>query len=285
MSEALYCGPDDASRRIGTVGKPDSFEVRLVDEAGADVGDGDVGELLLRGPGLMSGYFENPEATAEALRDGWLVTGDLATRDRDGFVRIVGRRKNVIIRAAVNIYPDDLNHAALSCPGVVAAATVGAPDEMLGERVAMFVTEDGSLGPSARDRLFAHLRAALGEERIPNEIRVVEALPYGPSGKVELAKLRAMLDEASEGDRDLPVAEAVIAEAASAFGEPAAALSPGSTDATTEGWDSLTFLEFIMRLERRFDFRMAPREVMAIDSLGDAIAVIEARRVERGAQA
>lgn len=274
VSEALYAGPDDASHRIGTVGRPDGFEMRIRDDAGATVGRGKTGELMLRGAGLMSGYFEDPEATAAVLADGWLATGDLAVEDEDGCVRIVGRKKNVIIRASVNIYPEDLDTAARACPGVSAAATIGMPDEMLGERVILCVTaRQGATG--LQDTLMEHLRETVGAERLPNEIIVLDALPYGPSGKVLLSELRTMASAAGPATAGETLTEAVIAEAAAAFGRRAAELGPESTAESTAGWDSLTFLEFVTRLERRFAVRLAPRDVMAIDRLGDAIAALE----------
>ncbi|MDF1734670.1 MAG: AMP-binding protein [Minwuia sp.] len=274
VCEAMYCGPSDDSHRIGTIGKPDGFEVRLVDEAGDDVAAEEVGELWLRGPGMFSGYFGNEAATAEVFEGDWFRTGDLATCDADGFYRIAGRRKNLIIRASTNIYPDDLKDVALTFPAVTDATVVGIPDEMLGERVEMVVTLDHTDAAKGRLDLFEHLRAGLAAEKMPNEVTVVESLPYGPSGKVELAKVREMISRQSTQGEGSTIDDKVIAEAAAAFRSSAASLSASSTEASVEGWDSLAFLEFVMRLERRFDFRMAPRDVMRIRSVGDAIGIV-----------
>lgn len=274
VCEAMYCGPSEDSHRIGTIGKPDGFEARLVDEHGANMAVGGVGELWLRGPGMFSGYFGNEAATAEVFVDDWFRTGDLATCDADGFYRIAGRRKNLIIRASTNIYPDDLKDVALTFRHVTDATVVGVPDEMLGERVEMVVTLDHPDAARGRLDLFDHLRANLATEKMPNEITVVENLPYGPSGKVELAKVREMVSRLSMQGQGSGIDDKVIAEAAAAFRSSIAGLTAASTEASVDGWDSLAFLEFIMRLERRFDFRMAPKDVMRIRSIGDAIGVV-----------
>jgi long-chain acyl-CoA synthetase len=133
VSEAIYCGPTPGTRRMGTIGKPVDCEARIVDEAGGDVEPGEVGELVLRGDNVMKGYFRNPEATGDVIKEGWFHSGDLATRDREGFFRIVGRKKNVIIRGGLNVYPEDVTHAILSMSGVLDAVTFGLPDILQGD--------------------------------------------------------------------------------------------------------------------------------------------------------
>ena len=280
VMEALYCGPTEATRRIGTIGKPVDCEARIVSASGAEAPPGQTGELWLRGANVMCGYLDDPDATREVLRDGWLLTGDLVVQDEDGFFRVVGRKKNIIIRGGINVSPENVNSVLVAMPGVDAAATIGLRHDYLGEKVvSCVVTRDG--GPSA-DVLMAHCRKELAAEAVPNKIHILQALPYGPSGKVELGKLRSLVEqreavaEASVDASQSP-REQVLAIAAAAFQHPVAALSPGSTQDTVQGWDSLSYLEMVMALERKFSFDLSPRDVMNIRRLSDAIRVVETR--------
>ena len=110
VSEAIYCGPQPDTRKVGTIGKPDGVSIKVVDDAGNELAQGESGELVLQGDIVMNGYFRNEEATNEVLKDGWFFTGDLAKVDEEGFVVITGRKKNVIIRGGVNVYPEDLSN-------------------------------------------------------------------------------------------------------------------------------------------------------------------------------
>jgi acyl carrier protein len=282
----LYCGPSEATRKLGTIGKPVDSEARIVGAEGQDLDTGEVGELWVRGANVMAGYFENPAATSQVFHGTWLMTGDLATRDAEGFYRIVGRIKNVIIRGGMNVYPDDVTAVLLGLEGLAAAVTVGVADQVLGERViSCVVPRDPTNAPSV-DEIFAQCRAELAPEKHPNEVLIVEVLPYGPSGKVELAKVRALVEQHLAGgsraakSKQSPQ-EKILAIAAAVFHQPVSALTAESSDVTTQGWDSLSYLEFIMTLERQFDFKMDPRDVMNLRSLGDAINVVEQRVAAR----
>ena len=278
VNEALFCGPDDDSHAIGTAGKPDGFELRIVSHAGDDAAPGEPGELLLRGRGLMTGYFRNEKATEAALQDGWLHTGDLATCDADGLVRIVGRIKSLIIRGGINILPEEIDVVARALPGIHQSQTIGIPDEILGERVVLCIVVDPAVNDDVKQRLSDHLRQALSKESQPNEIRVMSELPLGPSGKVDLPRLKALCEAGSVQKGSGNLSETVIEIAATAFRADAARLS--ATDGTDdiEGWDSLAFLDFVLRIERHFDLRMAARDVMAINTLGDVVSIIERHR-------
>ena len=278
VMDALYCGPTEATRRHGTIGKPVDCEAKVVDDEGNDVAVGSVGELVVRGDNVMAGYFEDAEATSAVLTDdGWLHTGDLARFDEDGFCSIAGRKKNVIIRGGVSVYPEDVNSALLGVASITGAATVGIPDAALGERVVACVAADGEPATVMVDAM-EHCRRELAAEKVPNQIVVLDALPLGPSGKVELAKVTQIVSEAVSGPVDGDtVSDQVLNVAARVFGEPVDQLSTTSTPDTTPGWDSLSFLELIMSLERQFDLVIPPRDVMTLASLGDAVAVVENR--------
>jgi fatty-acyl-CoA synthase len=182
---------EEAASHPGSIGKPLMFtETRLVDEDGRDIEIGEVGELLLRGPHVCRGYWNNPEATAAALdADGWFHTGDLARRDEKGFHWIAGRRKDMIIRGGVNVYPAEIEGELVLHPDVRDAAVVGVPHPTWGEvGVAFVVCTDAQL---TVEDLAAFLAGRLAKYKIPRDFRFVDSLPRTPYGKVVKGELRA----------------------------------------------------------------------------------------------
>ena len=278
VSCATFCGPSKETRRIGTIGKPVDCEARIVDGDGMGVALGDTGELCLRGDNITCGYFDDPDATAAVLQDGWFSTGDLATIDDEGFIRIVGRKKNVIIRGGINVYPEDVDSVLAGHASVQSAVTVGLKDGFLGEKVVSCIVPENIGTPPTSEELLAYCRPLLAGEKIPNQILMFESLPRGSAGKIELAKVRSMAAHTlsvDEPDSDDSTSEKVLAVAARIFQQPIAALSPDLTEDRMEGWNSLSYLEFVMALERQFDFELAPADVMNIRCLGDAIEIVE----------
>ena len=194
MTEAgsVYCimPPGEAVRRPGSVGQPlPPAEVVCVDADGRPVEDGEVGEVRLRIPGRPREYFGDPEATARTWVDGWLVTGDLGKVDEDGYLYIVGRSKDVIIRGGNNIHPTDVENAIATHPDVREVAVVGVPHPVLGEDLAAFVV----LRPgheATPDDLQEHTLAILARYKVPRQWYLVETLPRNATGKVLKQELR-----------------------------------------------------------------------------------------------
>jgi long-chain acyl-CoA synthetase len=275
VCEVTYAGPDDESHKIGTVGKPDGFELRLISEDNIDVSQGDVGELLLKGDGLFSCYFNNPKATKEAFIDGWFRTGDLATIDENKIVKIVGRKKNVIIRGSISIFPEDINFHALRCEGISEVVTVGLPDEVLGERVIVVATSNFAEASKIKELLFHYLRTAISTERQPDDIFIFDQLPYGPSGKVDLKKVIQDVKIAEKVSSHSQVLETVIKIAAKAFGVPETTISASDNQDSISTWDSLRFLTFVMLLEKEFNIQISAKDVININNLYDASEIIK----------
>ncbi|MDH5541151.1 MAG: AMP-binding protein, partial [Rhizobacter sp.] len=188
---------DDAAHprwaeRIASVGVAMSLvEVRVVDAGGATLAVGDTGEVTVRGDTVMAGYWRNPEASAQALRDGWLWTGDLGAMDADGFLTLKDRSKDVIISGGANIYPREVEEVLLRHPGVREVSVVGRPDAEWGEVVVAFVAGD-DLDAGALDMLcLAHI----ARFKRPRHYRFVAALPKNNYGKVLKTRLRELLDQ------------------------------------------------------------------------------------------
>jgi long-chain acyl-CoA synthetase len=180
---------DAAARKYGSPGRPLGVEARVVDRAGTPLPSGARGEIELRGPNVMRGYYKAPDATAAALRDGgWLATGDLGYRDADGFYFITGRLKELIIKGGENIAPREIDEALLAHPAVLEAAAVGVPDPDYGQEIlACVVIKPGAT--CSEEELRAHCLRTLGRYKAPRYLRLVGQLPKGPSGKVQRLKL------------------------------------------------------------------------------------------------
>ncbi|MCJ7816063.1 MAG: long-chain fatty acid--CoA ligase [Xanthomonadales bacterium] len=169
--------------KVGSVGYPIfHIDMKVINEDGSACGIDEGGELLIRGPHVMAGYWNNPEATAEAIRDGWLHTGDIARRDKDGCYSILGRSKEMFISGGENVYPAEVESVLLSHPGVKEAAVVGVPHATWGEVGRAFVVVDEDYD---EDLLRAFLEQRLARYKLPHSIIAVEALPLTAIGKID----------------------------------------------------------------------------------------------------
>jgi len=182
-------------RRVMSIGKRMwGIEVRVVDDQDNPLppGPDNVGEIVLRGHNVMKGYRGRPDATAEAMRGGWFHTGDIGYGDEDGFFYIVDRKKDLVIRGGFNVYPREVEEVLHEHPAVLEAAVVGRSDDRLGEEVVAFVSvRPGS--STTPEEMVGFCKERLAAYKYPREVRLVEALPKGPSGKVLKTDLRALL--------------------------------------------------------------------------------------------
>lgn len=175
--------PPDARRRAGSVGLPIGNEVKVFDGEDRELGPREVGEIVLRGPNIMKGYFRNEAATREAFRSGWFHTGDLGYRDEDGFFYIVDRKSDMIIRGGENIYPREIDEVLYQHPKIKDAATIGVPDPLYGEEVKSYVVLRS--GESATEQeLLEFCRERLADFKCPRSVEFLEEIPKGPTGKL-----------------------------------------------------------------------------------------------------
>jgi acyl-CoA synthetase (AMP-forming)/AMP-acid ligase II len=194
--------PYDGERRPGSVGHPvPGYDVRIVDEDGRPCGTGEIGEILVRGDGLMRGYWNRASDTEEALRDGWFLTGDLATRDADGYVRIAGRKSLDLVKSGgFKISAREIEEALAAHPSVTEAAVIAIPDPLWGERIAAVVVPRAwstELDPDLALELAEFVALKLADYKRPRSFRFVASLPRNAMGKVEKHRLRALF----EGER------------------------------------------------------------------------------------
>jgi long-chain acyl-CoA synthetase len=174
----------DRERKPGSIGTPIAgVEVRILDPDGADVPAGEVGELAVRGDGVMRGYWNRPEETAEAIPDGWFRTGDLGRADEDGYLFIVDRKKQLIIRGGYNVYPREVEEALHEHPAVAEVAVIGLKHPTLGEEVGAAIALVPG-GTATVEELTAFARERVAAYKYPRRIWLVDALPKGPTGKI-----------------------------------------------------------------------------------------------------
>ena len=182
-------GNEDAVRKNGSVGKPlMHVQMRIVDDNDHDVAPGEVGELLVRGPNVFLGYWNRPEASAEALRDGWFHTGDLACQDDEGFYYIVDRKKDMLISGGENVYPTEVEQVLYRHPKIREVAVIGVPDERWGEVPVAIVAPEGD-APTLED-IHDYCSDRLARFKTPKDLIIVAALPRNATGKVLKRELR-----------------------------------------------------------------------------------------------
>ncbi|ONM48066.1 acyl-CoA synthetase [Nocardia donostiensis] len=194
---ATVLGPDEHEERPSSCGRAVFFvETRVVDADGNDVPDGEPGEILYRSPQLCHGYWDNPEATAEAFRDGWFHSGDMVTRDAEGYITVVDRIKDVINTGGILVASREVEDALYTHPGVAEVAVIGVPDEKWIEAVTAVVVlrDDADPDEVTAEVLIEHARQRIAPFKVPKRIRFVAALPRNQSGKLLKRELRGELD-------------------------------------------------------------------------------------------
>jgi long-chain acyl-CoA synthetase len=174
----------DRERKPGSIGTPiEGVEMKVVDDEGRDLPAGEVGEIVIRGHNVMKGYWNRPDATAEAIRAGWFHTGDMARIDGDGYFFIVDRKKDMIIRGGYNVYPREIEEILYEHPAVREVAVVGVPHDELGEEIGAAVAlKDGA--EATPDELRDHVKGQVAAYKYPRIVWMVEDLPKGPTGKI-----------------------------------------------------------------------------------------------------
>ena len=192
-SAAIISTSPRGAARLGSVGRPVSIvDVRIEQSDGSPTAAGVDGEICVRGPNVMTGYWNAADATAHALREGWLHTGDIGRFDEDGYLYVVDRIKDLIIRGGINVYPRDIEDALIAHPDIVGAGVVGKPDQRMGEEVVAFV----QLQPGATltaDDVVSYARTRLSTAKYPRDVRIVNALPLTSVLKLDRKALRAQL--------------------------------------------------------------------------------------------
>ncbi len=185
----------DAVRKMGSIGTPNFYlETKIVDDKGEPVRPGEVGELLLKGPVVTPGYWHNPEATREAIRDGWFYTGDLVREDDEGYLYVVDRKKNMYISGGENVYPAEVEKFLYSHPGILEVAVIGVPHPRWGEVGKAFIVPRPGHTLTAEE-ILNFCRGNLARFKIPKYVEFLKALPKSDTGKIDRKTLRKMHED------------------------------------------------------------------------------------------
>jgi long-chain acyl-CoA synthetase len=189
-SPVLTFNPLGGLQKDGTIGIPvPSTEIRCVDDNGVEVGVGEPGELVAKGPQIMQGYWQRPDESASSLQGGWLHTGDIAQVDNDGYFTIVDRKKDMILVSGFNVYPNEVEEQIAAVTGVLEVGVIGVPDEKSGEKVRAYVVTNQP-APSSEE-ILAHCREHMAAYKVPHQVIFVDELPKSPIGKILRRELRA----------------------------------------------------------------------------------------------
>jgi acyl-CoA synthetase (AMP-forming)/AMP-acid ligase II len=196
---ASAVNPLDAKRKPGTVGLPLTGQtIRIADANGEQVPDGEAGEVLIQGPNVMRGYLNRPDDTAKTLAGGWLHTGDIGRFDEDGYLVLVDRAKDMIIRGGENIYPKEIEAVVYQIPGIAEAAVVGRVSPVYGEEPVLFVALASGAVLTAAE-ILEHSRKNLSKYKLPVDITILDMLPKNPVGKIDKPSLRRTLTASRRG--------------------------------------------------------------------------------------
>ncbi len=185
------CNPIDGTERIGTIGMPlPNTEVMIADDQGNPLAIGERGEILIKGPQVMKGYWKRPEETANVMHGDWFKSGDIGVMDEDGFIKIVDRKKEMILVSGFNVYPNEVEDAVASCVGVLEVGVIGMPDPKSTEKVVAYVVKkDASL---TSEKVIEHCKAYLTNYKVPKEVYFTEELPKTNVGKILRRKIKEM---------------------------------------------------------------------------------------------
>ena len=197
-SPVATCNPIDGTERIGTIGVPlPNTDVKIIDDNGKDLPFGERGELCIKGPQVMRGYWQRPDETAKVMDGDWFKTGDVAVMDEDGFLKIVDRKKEMILVSGFNVYPNEVENAIALHPKVLETGVIGMPDDKSTEKVVAYVvSKDKSL---TAEELIAHCREQLTNYKVPREVYFADELPKTNVGKILRRKIKEMHEKTLEG--------------------------------------------------------------------------------------
>ena len=279
VAGSLFCGVNNFPRKVGTVGTPIDCEAKIIKEDGSAAGSNEAGILWLKGDHIFKGYLNNAAATEAVLINGWLNTGDVATRDEDGFYCITGREKNTINTGGINIYPEQITEMINTHPRVLESICLGLADENFQEKLvcALVIKPHETLD---KTELLTFLRPLLEQSQLPKNCYFFDDLPKGLSGKIQINAVKEMIIAIDDKDVDVTTATTAITiteAAAEAFGMNKSLIKMSDTSNSIDGWDSMAHLVFITILEKRFAIQFSTAEMMNMNRLTSVEKIISGK--------
>ncbi len=271
----FFCGPSAATRKVGTIGKPIDCQARVVNNKEQDVLEGHQGELWIKGSNVMKGYYRNPMMTERAMQKGWFKTGDIVSKDPEGFYIFEGRKKSMIVSGGVHIYPEEITEVIIGIPEVLDATTIACKASHSGEQAVACVVLQENSALTELD-IIETCRKHLPKGKVPKKVFILPSLSRSSTGKILLTELRKQLDQKVKGQpiNRNDIEEAVIEIAATCFSLAPEDVHLDMTPQKLAAWDSMGHIEFISQVEKYFSLSLSAREVINVHSIRDAIQLV-----------
>lgn len=284
VAGALFCGLEEGKRRVGTVGLPIDCEAKLTDDNHQEVSDSNSGLLWLKGDHIFSGYLNDSDSTNAVMVDGWLNTGDIASRDCDGFYTITGRLKNTINTGGINIYPEQITEVINTHPNVLESVCFGVEDDFFGEKIVSAVVYKSVEQTNSSNELIEFLRPQLHHHQIPKEFHFLEELPKGLSGKVKMNEIKSLVKsiQNSEKKEEADYKTSILSIASTVFNIQQNKITMEDNSASVDGWDSMGHLVFITELEKQFKVQFSTSEMMRMNSFKTANLILQQKLSDNG---
>jgi long-chain acyl-CoA synthetase len=283
VAGSIFCIANTDTYKRNTVGKPIDCEIKIVDEKNVEVQKGQKGELCLKGPHIMQGYWKNEVRTKEVIKDGWLHTGDYATADREGFISITGRKKNTIISGGLNIQPEEITECLLYNKNIREAFAFGMPDEILGDKLVVAIVPAKGVLLAEAD-VVDFCASWLEKKMLPQKVYITDELPKGISGKVQVERLRQLCESLSGNTEEREnIEQSLVSVIAEIFHLQEEELKP-DTDFFRLGGDSLLAALFIARIEQTFGVKVKFREIFKnaeIHALAEHIHMLQDEKASK----
>ncbi|WP_018342496.1 AMP-binding protein [Cytophaga aurantiaca] len=276
VAGSLFSGPDKTIKKIGTVGKPVDCLIKIVDQHNQEVPQGEEGELMIKGDHVFKGYYKNESATQLVLNNDWLSSGDLAIIDSEGFVKITGRKKNIVVVGGFNIHPEEISEVINTHPEIMESICIGVKDEVFGEKIiACIVAKDKS--KMNKNILAAYLSEHLEHNKMPADILIYDELPKGLSGKVQIKEIEQSIynNDAESPDAKFDLQKEIFRIAAISFKVEASNLSINDNSNSINGWDSMAHLHLVTKLEERFNTRFSAAEIMIMNNFKSIESILK----------
>ncbi len=269
VTGSLFCGVNGSKRKLGTVGVPIDCEAKIIKPDGEIAAANEAGVLWLKGNHIFKGYFNNTVATNLVFQEGWLNTGDIATRDEDGFYKITGREKNTINSGGINIYPEQITEMINTHPNVVESVCLGMEEEDFEEKLVCAIVLKPNETLNKND-LLIYLRNLLEPGQIPKNFYFFDELPKGLSGKIQLNAVKELILSIAikvESKGTASISNAIINIASEAFNLDNTLIKMKDSSHSIDGWDSMAHLVFITTLEKKFSLKFSTAEMMNMNIL------------------
>ena len=269
VAGSLFSGLSEGKRKIGSVGLPIDCMAKITNEQEEEIDPENTGQLWLKGDHIFAGYLNDIEATNAVLKDGWLNTGDIATKDQNGFYSITGRLKNTINTGGVNIYPEQITEVINTHPDILESVCFGVKDDFFGEKiVSALVFKTPNITHDTHE-LIQFLRPKLHHHQIPKEFHFLNELPKGLSGKVQLNQIKSIVEKLNKSQTSTDKTDyktAILSSASKAFGIGIDQINMEDNSTSVDGWDSMGHLIYITALEEHFNIQFSTSEIMRMNS-------------------